>query len=472
MNRRAVLVVTSLSNFLTPFMGSAASLALPAISDEFGVSAQNQVWVMMAFQLATAVLLLPLGRLGDLTGRARLFRLGLAGFTATSLLLAVPPSWGLLLAFRAAQGAASAMIFCTGAPILLMAYPPSERGRALGYNVAAVYLGLSLGPALGGVLTDAFGWRSIFLFSAALGAAAAALAWWKLPADPPAEGASRRFDAGGASLYAAAILALAGSFTLLPHPGGRAGGIALAVLGAGGLAAFVLFEKRAAHPVLDIGLFRNNPVFTFSNLAALINYSASAAVGVLLSLYLQHLQGMRADRAGLVLLTQPALMAAFSPLAGRLSDRIQPRVVASLGMAVMVAGLVLLSFLEAATPLPVVLGALALLGLGFAFFSSPNTNAVMGAAPPAQYGVASAILSTMRLAGHVLSMGLIMLFFALHMGSAPLAKPVYPQFLSSLRLAFPVLAGLGILGIFASLARGDVRRGGSPIEFEPPPPRP
>ncbi len=455
-NRRLVLAVTSLSNFLTPFMGSAVGIALPSISGEFAASAQGQMWVMMSFQLATAVLLLPMGRIGDLYGRARLFRMGLAAFTAASLLLAAPPSWSLLLALRAAQGAACAMIFCTGTPLLLTAYPASEHGRALGYNVAAVYLGLSLGPMLGGFLTETFGWRSVFAFSALLGAAAGALAWMKLPADPPAGGG--RFDAAGASLYAVAALAVSASLPLLPHPGGRAAGIVLLASGLAGLAAFAVVESRTDQPILDLGMFRRNPAFTFSNLAALINYSASAAVGVMLSLYLQHIHGMRADRAGLVLLTQPALMAAFSPLAGRLSDRLQPRVVASLGMGLMAVGLAAFSDIGASTSLSRVLSALALLGLGFAFFSSPNTNAVMGSVAPSQYGVAAAILSTMRLAGHALSMGLVMFFFALRMGSAPLEKPVYPQFLCSLRLAFPALAGLGVLGIFASLARGDIRR--------------
>jgi EmrB/QacA subfamily drug resistance transporter len=458
MNRLVVLIVVSLSNFLTPFMGSAVSVALPAISGEFKVSAENQIWVMMAFQLTTALFLLPMGRLADLVGRVRIFRLGLAGFTVTSLLLTFPPSWGLLLGARALQGVAGSMIFCTGIPIFLSAYPPAERGRILGYNVAAVYLGLSLGPVLGGVLTEALGWRSIFGFSTGLGLGALVLTAWKLPLDRPAEGV-RRFDAAGSVLYGVSILALVGSFSLLPHPGDRALGTLFLLAGLAGLVAFVRFERRTAQPILDLGLFRNNPAFTFSNLAALINYSASASVGILLSLYLQHLKGLPANRAGLVLLTQPALMAALSPLAGRISDRIQPRVVASLGMGVLVAGLVVLFFLTPATPLPVILGALVLLGVGFAFFSSPNTNAVMSSVPASQYAVATAILSTMRLAGHVLSMGLIMLFFAMHMGSEPLARPVYPQFLASLRTAFPVLAGLGVLGIFASLARGNVKLG-------------
>ncbi len=452
-NRRAVLWVTSLSNFLTPFMGSAVIVALPAIGHDYGMSAVALGWIMMAYLLATAVFLVPFGRLSDLHGRVRIFRSGLLLYTGVSVLLAVAPSGAALIGLRAAQGLGSAMIFCTATPLLISAYPPAERGRALGINVAAVYLGLSLGPTLGGLITEHLGWHMIFGLTAALGGATMILASRTLAPDPPRL-AGGRFDAAGAVLYGAAVVALGVAFPRLPAPEG----LALLAAGAGGLAAFVIRGARIPHPVLDLSLFRRNPVFLFSNLAALINYSASSAVGVLLSLYLQHIQGLPADRAGLALLTQPILMTVFSPLAGRLSDRVQPRIVATLGMAVTTAGVGGLTFLTAATPLPAVLGALGLLGLGFAFFSSPNTNAVLGAVAPPAYGVASAVLSTMRVAGHVVSMGLVMLVLSLHLGREPLGPAVHPQFMASLRMAFPILAGLGVLGIFASLARGNVRR--------------
>jgi MFS family permease len=451
--RRDVVWITSLSNFLTPFMGSAVSVALPAIGTDYRMPAVSLTWVMMAYLLGTAVFLVPMGRLADLRGRAGVFRTGLLLYTGVSVLLAVAPSGGLLIAFRAAQGLGSAMIFCTATPILLAAAPPAERGRALGINVAAVYLGLALGPGLGGLITQHLGWHVIFWLTAALGGVALALAWTRLEDDRVAP-SGQRFDLPGAGLYCASIVALAVAFSLLPGPTGAA----LAAGGALGLAAFVILETRTPHPVLDLSLFRGNPVFVFSNLAALINYSASSAVGVLLSLHLQHLQGLGADGAGLVLLIQPVLMTAFSPLAGRLSDRVQPRVVATLGMGVTTAGLAALSFIGAETPLALVIGALGLLGLGFAFFSSPNTNAVMGAAPPASYGVATAILSTMRVAGHVVSMGLVMLFLALFVGPRPLTAETNPELLASLQAAFPVLAGLGVVGTVASLARGNVRR--------------
>jgi EmrB/QacA subfamily drug resistance transporter len=453
--RRAILLITSLSNFLTPFMGSAVNVALPAIGRDFGLSAVALTWVMMAYLLGTAALLVPFGRLSDLHGRARIFRLGLLVYTTVSVLLALAPSGNLLVAFRAAQGMGSAMIFCTAMPLLIAAYPPSERGRALGFNIAAVYLGLSLGPVLGGLITQHLGWQMLFWLTAGLGGVTLALAV-RTPMPEPARHPGGRYDAAGAVLYTAAVIALGVSFPLLQDL--FAFGIGLLAAGVLGLAAFVVRGIRVAQPVLDLRLFRANPLFLFSNLAALILYAASSSVGVLLSLYLQHIRGLPADQAGLALLTQPVLMTLFSPLAGRLSDRFQPRLVATIGMAVTTAGTGLLILLTTETPLAAVLGALGLLGLGFAFFSSPNTNAVLGAVPPASTGVATAVLSTMRVTGFVVSMGLVMLVLAVHVGREPLAPPIYPQFMASLQTAFPVMTGLGVLGIFASLARGNVER--------------
>ncbi|HEX9899696.1 MAG TPA: MFS transporter, partial [Candidatus Methylomirabilis sp.] len=202
---------------------------------------------------------------------------------------------------------------------------------------------------------------------------------------------------------------------------------------------------------------RGNAVFTFSNLAALINYSATFAVTFLLSLYLQYTKGLGPRDAGLILVSQPLVMAAFSPIAGRLSDRIEPRTVASLGMAFTVLGLVLLAFLGEGTPLAFIVATLVILGFGFALFSSPNTNAVMSSVDRRLYGVASATLGTMRLSGQMLSMGIAMLVFALYVGRVRIGAANPASFLYSLKVAFAIFAILCFFGIFASLARGRLK---------------
>lgn len=451
--RAATLLVTAISSFLTPYMGSAVNVALPALARDFSMSAVGLSWVPLAYVMTSAVFLVPFGRAADIYGRWRVFKLGLILHTLSALALPAAPSAAILLALRAVQGVGGAMLFCTGLAIVVAAFPARERGRVLGLNVAAVYIGLTLGPPTGGLLVQLLGWRSIFLAAAALGGLALGIVYWRpFPEQVGARG--ERFDTGGAVVYSLALLALAGALPLLP----RREAFGLLLAGVIGLVLFARREARTSQPLLDLGLFRGNAVFVFSNLAALIHYAATFAVGFLLSLYLQHLKGLSARDAGLLLLAQPVVMAAASPLAGWLSDRVQPRLVASLGMAVTAGGLAALCFLSGTTSLPHIAAILAIVGLGFAFFSSPNTNAVMTAVTPPAYGVASAVLSTMRLVGNVVSMGLVSVIMALSLGQAPLAPEVYPLFERAMRTIFPILAALCVAGVIASLARGDVAR--------------
>jgi MFS family permease len=449
----AALFVTAVSSFLTPYMASAVTVALPAIAREFDMSAVALSWVPLAYAMTAAVFLVPFGRAADLYGRWRFFKLGLLLHSVSTLVLTVAPSAVILLALRAIQGVGGAMLFCTSTAIVVAAFPASERGRVLGLNVAAVYLGLTLGPPSGGLLVELLGWRSIFFAAAALGLVALAIVYAK--AFPEQIGASgQRYDTGGAVLYGVALLALAGALPLWPRP--EAAGLLL--VAAIGLALFAWQEARTVEPLLDLRRFRGNTVFVFSNLAALIHYAATFALGFLLSLYLQHLKGLSARDAGLILLAQPVVMAAGSPLAGWLSDRVQPRLVASLGMAVTAGGVGALCLVSGTTSLAFIVGVLAIVGLGFAFFSSPNTNAVMTAVTPSTYGVASAVLATMRLVGNVTSMGLVSVIMAFHLGQARLSPQVYPAFERAMRTTFPILVVLCVVGVLASLARGDVVR--------------
>lgn len=450
---RAALIVATLSSFLTPFMGSAVTVALPDIADEFGLGAVALSWVPTAYLLASATFLLPLGRFADIHGRKRIFLLGIAIYTLASVLLAAAWSGPVLLACRAVQGIGSAMIFCTSVAILLSVYPASQRGRVLGVNVAAVYCGLSLGPVLGGQLTQHFGWRSIFIFTAALGVITLTVAVTRLKSEW-AEARGEPYDSHGALLYSLSFMALVGAFTQLPE---RAGIISL-VIGVIGLAGFVLWELASDAPLIRMQLFVRNTVFAFSNLAALINYAATFAVGFYLSLFLQHIKKLTPGDAGLVLLVQPAVMAVFSPLAGRLSDRIQPRIVASAGMLILTGGLVALAFLDTHTPVWYVAACLFGMGIGFALFSSPNANAIMSSVERPMYGVAAATMSTMRQIGHALSMAIVVLILSMYLGAAKLEPSVHPQFLAGQRTCFIVYAAICSLGVLASLARGNLKR--------------
>jgi EmrB/QacA subfamily drug resistance transporter len=438
------------SSFLTPFMASGINVAMPFIAKEFGLSAVALGWVVTSYMLAAAMFLVPFGRLADLVGRKRIFALGIGVNIAGTVLGALAPSALFLILGRAVQGVGGAMIFGTGVAILTSVYPPGERGHALGLNTAAVYTGLSLGPVLGGFLVHAWGWRSVLWATVPIAAAALGLTLVRLKGEW-AEARGEGFDFKGCIIFGSGLVALMYGFSHLPSV------LGFALTGAGllALAGFVLFELRARTPLLDLRLFGKNRIFAFSNLAALINYSSTSAVAFLMSLYLQYVKGLPPQKAGLVLVAQPIVMALASPFAGKLSDRSEPRVIASLGMALSAAGLVLFSFLRSATGFGFIVGSLVCLGLGFGLFSSPNTNAIMSSVEKRHLGIASAALGTMRLSGQMLSVGITMMIFALVMGRAPIQPSIYPQFLRSVRIAFVFYALLCIAGIFASLARGN-----------------
>jgi len=451
-SKGVVLLVATTASFIFPFMGSAVNIALPSLGKELSLDAVMLGWIATAYLLSSATFLVPFGRIADIYGRKKIFICGIVIFTLSSLFAGMASSAHMLISCRVFQGIGGAMLAGTAVALLTTVFPANERGKVLGINIAAVYTGLSLGPVLGGILTQHFGWRSIFFINVPLGLAIIGVVLWKLKGEwTGAKG--ERFDFAGSVIYILGLVALVYGFTLLP----AMLGVWLIVGGIIGLSAFARWEMKTRSPVLDISLFRNSKAFTFSNLSALINYSATWAVSFLVSLYLQYLKGFNPQSAGLILVAMPAMQAIFSPLAGRLSDRIEPRLIASAGMALTTVGLVIFIFLNEETPLAFIIGNLLLMGFGFAFFASPNTNAVMSSAPKTAYGVASATLATMRQIGMVFSMGIAMLLFALYMGRVQITPEYYSLFQESMKTSFIIFAIFCFGGIFASLARGKVR---------------
>jgi len=448
-HKTAVLLVTSIAAFVTPFMGASINIALPSIGGEYSIDAVTLSWIATSFILSAAVFLIPIGRIADISGRKRVFIYGGIIFGGSSIICALAWSAPVLIAARVVQGIGGAMLFGTSAAIISSVYPPGERGHAMGINIAIVYLGLSLGPFLGGLMTQYLGWRSIFWLNTLLCALLLVVTVWKLKPEW-AEARGAQFDLAGSIIYGAGLVAAMYGLSELPA---WYGFLALAA-GLAVLLAFVKWESSTASPVLDISLFRHNQVFAFSNLAAFINYSATFAVGFLLSLYLQYIKGLNPSDAGIVLVAMPVVQAVFSPLTGRLSDRIEPRLLASSGMALTAAGLLLLVFIGAETALWYIIASLIVLGVGFALFSSPNINAVMSSVDKTSLGVASATLATMRLTGQMFSLGIAMLLISLFMGRVQITPEIYPQYVRSLQTAFAVFTALCIGGIFASMARG------------------
>lgn len=448
--KNSTLIVAGISYFLIAFMGSSLNVALPSIGKEFSMDAILLSWVATSFFLASAVFIVPFGRVGDIYGRKRTFVWGIVIYTFSSLFAALSTSPYMLIIFRIMQGVGGAMIFATGMAMLTSAFGPGERGRALGINIAAVYLGLTIGPVLGGILTQNFGWRSIFIVNVALGIIVIAITILKLE-EGLTEARGEKFDFRGSLIYGLSIIFLMYGFSILPHDSG----LLLTVAGIAGISLFIKFEEKAESPVLDMDIFRRNRVFTYSNIAAFISYSATFSVGFLLSLYLQYIKGLSPQDTGFVLLSQPFIMTVFSPYAGKLSDRIEPRKIASLGMAITTIGISLLILLDKNTSLEFIILSIVILGFGFALFSSPNTNAIMSSVEKKFYGVASATRGTMRLTGQMLSMGIVMLIFSLYIGRVQITPENYMAFLKSTRIIFLIFTLLCILGIYISLKTGD-----------------
>lgn len=446
--KKSALIAASLASFLTPFMGSSINVALPAIGSDFKANAILLTWIATSYLLASAVFLVPFGRAADIKGRKKVFILGIIIFTIFSFLCGTAGSVQQLIIFRIFQAAGSGMIFGTGMAILTSVFPAPERGKAFGLAVSAVYIGLSLGPSAGGILTEYFGWRSIFYLVTILGFITTYIVIRKLKGEwKDAEG--EKFDLTGSILYGLALVLIMYGFPKL----NSMTGLAIFLSGLLFLIAFIYWELRIDFPLLNIRLFRKNTTFRYSNLAALINYCATFAVAFLLSFYLQYAKGFSPKEAGFILVVQPIVMAVFSPSAGRLSDRIDPGKVASIGMAISTLGLFTLSFISMDTSVLFIIGVLIMLGTGFALFSSPNSNAIMSSVQKRDLGIASGTLGTMRLVGQMFSMGIVMMLFALFIGQAKIGPENVGSLLISLKISFSIFAFLCFAGIFASLAR-------------------
>jgi EmrB/QacA subfamily drug resistance transporter len=446
--KRSVLLVATFAAFLTPFLGSAVNLALPSIGKELNASAISLGWVISSFILASALFLLPFGRLGDIIGRKKVFTYGIILFTISTFLIIFTHSIASLIVLRIFQGFSSAMIFGTSLAIITSVFPAGERGRALGINITAVYFGLSAGPVIGGLLTQTMGWRSIFALLVPVGLISLYFILTKMKGEW-AEAKGEKFDWKGSVIYGIALSAFMYGFSKLPSATGwilLLSGVVMAIV-------FLVFERRLDYPVFDVRLILRNRVFAFSGLAALIHYSATSATGFFISLYLQYLKGFDARTAGLIMISQPIAMALLSPLAGKLSDRKNPGVIASVGMGLTGLGLIMLCFITASTPVYIIIILLVIMGIGFGLFSSPNSNAIMSSVEKKHLGIASGVVGTMRMVGQMMSMGIAMMLIALFLGKQTINPATYPGLISAIKTGFVIFSGLSLLGIFASLAR-------------------
>ena len=442
------LITTSLAAVAITFMASSLNVALPDIGQEFNASAVLLGWVVGAYSLATAALAIPFGRIADIWGIKKIFLLGTILFTLACGLAFFSNSAIVLIILRAVQGLSAAMVVGTSISMLSAVFPGNERGRALGINMAWVYSGSTVGPVIGGLIIENLGWRNIFLVSSLIGLLVIVLIHWKIKGEWRAcEG--ERLDYRGTAIYSLSLASLMYGISTLPE----ITGFVLVLIGTGGLIGFAIRESKIPHPILNISVFRNNRPFIFSNLASLINFSTIFAIIFLISLYLQYIKGFSAEMAGLILIVSPLTQTILSPLAGKLSDKIEPRIVSSWGMASTCVGLIIFAFLGNDTPIIVVIAGLLMIGMGISFFMSPNINAIMGSVEKKHYSVAAAVTNTTRCVGQMMSLSISMIVLTLFIGHNAITPEYYPAYLSSMRIIFIIFTVLCVLGILASLSQ-------------------
>lgn len=456
-SRKMIVAATLCTAFVTPFTGSSLNLSVPAIGADFGVSASAVGWIVTIYSLAVAAFAVPCGRIADITSRRKILLLGIGVFFICCMLSAAAPGFPILLAVRGLQGIAAAMMFSTTIPIVIAAFPPQQRGRAIGFNLVGTYTGLSTGPVLGGIINHYLGWRVIFIFTGIVALIAFIMVFAKVPEDEGA-GSIRVVDKSfldikGNLLFVFSVIILVFGLSEIMDLG-----IAAYAMIAAGLILIVLFvvhENRTEKPVLDVSLFRRNIGFGLSNLAALFNYAASVALGYLVSLYLQVCMGFSSQTAGFIMISQPVIMALLSPRMGGLSDRISPFKLSSLGMFISGAGIAMFIFAREDTPIWYIVIALCITGAGFSLFSSPNTNAIMSCVEKKDYGIASSLVSTMRTMGQTVGMVIVTIVVSSYMGHMPLAEASPQLMVRVISTSFVIFAVICFVGVIISLQRKD-----------------
>jgi EmrB/QacA subfamily drug resistance transporter len=467
-NKWIVLAIAGGAAFMTTLDSSIVNISLPAIARDFGVPLASSIeWVVIGYLVVIAALLLTVGRLADQIGRKPIFLAGVAIFTLGSAFCGAAPSLGILIAARLIQGVGAACIFAVNLAMITRAFPPSERGRALGVNAVIVALGVSAGPTIGGILTQSLSWRWIFYVNLPIGAVVL-IAAWRLLTERPRRG-HVRFDLAGAALLALGLasVTLGLSFgqewgwTSLPF-------IASIVIGIASLAVALVVERRQPAPILDLTLLRNR-VFISANVSFMLCMLALFAVGFLLPFYFEELRGYNALQSGLLLTPLSLSLAVVAPISGNLADRMGSRWLAPIGLSIACVGLLLLSRLDARTPLVYVILALVITGVGQGIFQAPNTRTLMGAAPVSRQGVASGILATSRVIGQSLSVAVAGAVFT-SLGAATAGNILATQrgqlsgtqiatlqqtFVNGLHAAFLVCAILAAFGVATALVRGN-----------------
>ena len=442
--KNLLLLVCTVLSFFTVFAVNAVTIVIPSIAAEFHMSNIVQNWVTIIFLLVVAVLSVPAGQISGKYGLKKVTILSIVLFIIISIVNVLVTSQEQFLACRLILGISLSFINVTSMAMIVNAFPPEERGKALGINITGVYVGLSLSPFIGGVLNYNLGWRSVVLFGVPFLFVILALLLTRID-DEWSSFENIPLDIKGSFAYGIGIVLFMYGFTIL----NTQLGIILTVLGIIILVIFGLIELKQTYPVFDIRFFKNRK-FLSSNFASLCAYLATYAVTTILNYHLQYIKGFDSQTAGMILLVAPLCQVILAPIAGRLSDKFVPQILAAIGMALGTVSLVMFSSLGSTTSMVFLIVAMIIYGIGFGLFSPPNTNVIMGSVPPKDTSVASAAVATMRTVGQAMSMGILTLVFAFVMGDVPIIAQYYPLLISSCQITCIICVVLCIASVFAS----------------------
>ncbi len=453
-----ILLAIGVGTFMTALDISVVNTVLPVISQTFHQTVSSVQWVVTIYLLVLSGLLLSFGRLGDMRGHKAIYLTGFGIFIVGSLLCGIAPTVVWLTVFRGIQALGAAMLASNSPAILTKNFPAEQRGQVLGLQATMTYLGLTVGPSLGGWLASFFGWRVVLYINVPVGVVFFWLGSHFIPSEVKTK-SSESFDYLGALTF---LLGL-GSLLLGLNQGGRWGWTSLPtlLLLSGALlllSVFILIERRVRNPMLDLGLF-SKLQFSMTTASAVINYIAIYSNIFLMPFYLIQGRGFTPAQAGLILSAQPLVMAVIAPVSGTLSDRIGTRLPAGVGMFILSLGLFLLSRLDGGSSLLAIISALAVVGVGTGIFISPNNSALMGSAPRNQQGIAAGILATARNFGMVLGVGISGAIFTtilLHGGNGALFTGELgknPSLYPALDASFLAAALICTLGVVTSAVR-------------------
>lgn len=452
-NQKYLILLVTLASFVGTFLISSVNIALPKIENTFNYDAITLSWVITSYLLASAAFILPIGRWADLFGLFSTYKIGIVIFSVGSLGCAIVSSGYWFIFFRIIQGIGAAFSNATGVSIVTSMFLPNQRGKALGLSVSGVYMGLAIGPFIGGIIVQYFGWRYIFYLSTFIGIILTYMAI-SLLKNVSINKNKASFNYFDSIIYMTGLVGLVYGASKIPD---IAGWFFLGI-GVVFLIVFWILQNHSKSPIFDNRLFTQNRLFAYSNIAAFINYSVTYSLVFLLSLYLQKIKGLSPQQTGTILVVQPLIMAIFSPITGQLSDVMQPRYLATLGMILCSIGLFIFSNLQVNTSLLSIVIGLLIMGSGFALFSSPNMNTIMAAVNNTQLGVASASASTMRVMGQIFSMTIVVIIFSIIIGPQAINTVSTEIFLIVLHSCFYIFGIICIIGIYFSLHRGEILR--------------